>query len=137
MRSLFVEGIPKPQGSKSARVVRGRAVMYEANKQLHAWRDKVTTAARIEANQNGWPAWGDPVRVCMTFHIPRPATVSPMQRRYPSVKPDLDKLARAVNDAIVKAGLIIDDSQIVSLQVEKRYADGVSPGVLLTIEQFD
>jgi Holliday junction resolvase RusA-like endonuclease len=137
MRTVVIDGVPAPQGSKTARVVNGRAVMYEANKRLHAWRDRVTTICRLAINENKWPPLGGPVTVSMTFHVPRPASVSENQRRYPSVKPDLDKLARAVNDSAVRAGLIQDDSQIVELHVYKRYADnGVSPGVLLTIDKF-
>jgi Holliday junction resolvase RusA-like endonuclease len=137
MRAVSVEGIPIPQGSKNARVVNGRAVMYEANKRHYAWRDRVAAACRLAINENKWPPLGVPVKVEMTFHLPRPASVSENQRRYPSVKPDLDKLARSVNDAAVKAGLIIDDSQIVELHLYKRYADGgVSPGLMLTIHEI-
>jgi hypothetical protein len=45
-------------------------------------------------------------------------------------RPDADKLARAVLDAITESGTIRDDAQVVSLQVRKRYGQ---PGVRITL----
>lgn len=59
-----------------------------------------------------------PVKVQMVFHVRRPKTV---RRKLPSVKPDIDKLARAINDALT--GLVIkDDGQVCSLVAIKDYA---------------
>lgn len=41
----------------------------------------------------------------------------------PSVRPDLDKLCRAVLDALTDAGIWHDDSQVCSLSAIKVYAD--------------
>lgn len=43
----------------------------------------------------------------------RPPSVSRRKRPYPSVAPDLDKLMRAVGDALQKCGVVVDDAQIV------------------------
>lgn len=45
-------------------------------------------------------------------------------------RPDADKLARAVLDAITESGTIRDDAQVVSLRVRKRYGQ---PGVRITL----
>jgi Holliday junction resolvase RusA-like endonuclease len=48
--------------------------------------------------------------------------------------PDLDKLCRAVADAITDAGLWADDAQVVSLVAAKRYSS--PPGVHITITEL-
>ena len=58
-----------------------------------------------------------PLDVYLFFTFQRPKTVT---RDRMSVKPDIDKLARAVLDALT--GLVIkDDSRIVSLSARKEY----------------
>ena len=60
-----------------------------------------------------------PIKVKMFFGIPRPKTV---KRKYPSVKPDADNLAKGCADA-GNGTLWVDDYLIVTLHIEKRYAD--------------
>ena len=62
--------------------------------------------------------------------MPRGVTV---KREYPTVTPDIDKLERAVLDAMTIAGVWGDDSQVVSGTRGKRYADECAPGVRITI----
>jgi Holliday junction resolvase RusA-like endonuclease len=52
-----------------------------------------------------------------------------MVRRYPTTKPDLDKLARAVLDALTGV-YYLDDAQVVSLDLQKAYTHG-APGVYI------
>jgi len=53
-------------------------------------------------------------------------------------KLDLDKLARAVGDALVKARLLGDDGQIARIEAEKRWADPArGPGVRIEIETLN
>jgi crossover junction endodeoxyribonuclease RusA len=50
------------------------------------------------------------------------------------VKPDADKLQRAIGDSIEQSGLVRGDQQIVNWSVSKRWCVGTEvPGVLLTI----
>lgn len=109
-----VHGIAVPQGSKT--VYNGRAV--EANKKLRPWR-KVVTAAAVEALA-GRPGFDTAVTAIIDFYLPRPRTVL---RLRPTVKPDLDKLARAIADGLTDSGLIRDDALIVCLSAAKWYAD--------------
>ena len=55
---------------------------------------------------------------------------------YVQTTPDLDKLIRAVGDGIATdAGLLKDDSRIVSINAEKRYCVEPEPlGALILIE---
>ena len=72
-------------------------------------------ACTLVANENDVPILG-PVTVYMTFHMPRPKSVS---RRYPNSAPDLDKLVRGVGDSLQQSGLLANDGQIVSLKAHK------------------
>jgi Holliday junction resolvase RusA-like endonuclease len=122
----FVEGTPVPQGSKTAMVVNGRAVMFEANKKHKAWRDHVkATVGSLEIPST------QPVRVELQFWFERPKTV---KREHMSVKPDIDKLSRSVLDAIT-GGILKDDSQVVILNARKEYGD--KPGVLIRVMEID
>ncbi|QIS38649.1 RusA family crossover junction endodeoxyribonuclease [Clavibacter capsici] len=109
-----IPGTAIPQGSKT--VFNGRAV--EANKKLRPWR-KVVTAAAVEALA-GRPGFDTAVTAIIDFYLPRPRTVL---RIRPTVKPDLDKLARGIGDGLTDSGLIRDDALIVCLSAAKWYAD--------------
>nr|DAN37658.1 MAG TPA: Endodeoxyribonuclease RusA [Caudoviricetes sp.] len=53
----------------------------------------------------------------------------------PAVKPDLDKLTRAVFDALTDAGVWRDDSRVVDMRVTKRYEDAEAvPGVWVEVQ---
>lgn len=128
--TFFVPGIPVPQGSKTAFVVGKRAVLTDANKAaLKPWRAAVTRMA--EASWLDRPQITGPVRVEAVFVFARPASV---KRRFPSVKPDLDKLVRALFDGVTDAGLWKDDGQAVRLVTEKLY--GAAPGVHVTVTEM-
>jgi len=63
--------------------------------------------------------------------MPKPKTVdSPL----PSVAPDLDKLVRAVGDALAIAGVYADDSRIVRISARKVYAQGIEPGASISVK---
>ena len=75
-------------------------------------------ACTLVAKEHDVPILG-PVTVYMTFHMPRPKSVS---RRYPNSAPDLDKLIRGVGDSLQQSGLLANDGQIVSIKAHKIYA---------------
>lgn len=69
--------------------------------------------------------------------MPRPASVKPAKRYYPTVAPDLDKLLRALLDGIGQSGVIWgDDSQVVRLTAWKAYADWREPGAEAKIREM-
>jgi Holliday junction resolvase RusA-like endonuclease len=115
-----IAGQPVPQGSKTATVINGRAVMFDSNKKLKQWRATVTAATRAEMIQRrfiGFEA-GDPLVVSLSFYLDRPKTV---KRLFPTTKPDLDKLIRAVLDGMTDAKAWPDDSQVVYVLASKHY----------------
>lgn len=117
---IDVLGEAIPQGSKTP-VQRGRKiVLIEDNPRLKPWRHQVVTAALARIRLVGWRMVDGPVRVEVDFYLPRPPAAA--RRWRPHVKPDVDKLARAVLDALSIAGVVADDARVVSLRVEKWYA---------------
>lgn len=95
---------------------------------LKRWSDRISAEAR---EYDGEPMSGA-VEMRLTFYLPRPKTV---KRRYPTVKPDIDKLARAVQDAL--NGIVYrDDAQVVSLSVHKRYCGAQPSGVVVFAREF-
>jgi crossover junction endodeoxyribonuclease RusA len=116
--SFFVAGRPAPQGSK--RHV-GKGVMVESSKQVKPWRESIRWAALDQAH--GPLNTEGPVSVRLLFVMPRPAS-APKRSTPPAVKrPDIDKLVRAVLDALSSAGVWRDDSQVVELFATKRLAE--------------
>jgi crossover junction endodeoxyribonuclease RusA len=126
---LFVPGRPAPQGSKR-HVGGGRLV--ESSKAVGPWRTVVAWHAAQAFT--GAPLDG-PLRISLVFVMPRPAG-TPKKSTPPAIKrPDLDKLTRAVFDAL--SGVVWnDDSQAVELHAFKRLAQlDEQPGVNIRIGQ--
>lgn len=117
---FFVEGTPTPQGSMS--VFNGR-IVHQKPKELTAWRNAIGNACRgIMEPLSG------PVEVDITFMLSKPRTVT---RKQPHVRPDVDKLARAVLDGLTGTAFH-DDAQVVRLTARKIY--GGIPGAMIVIE---
>ena len=127
---LTVEGNPVPQGS-FRHVGNGRII--SANPKLNAWRD---TIAQQIATQTAHRLIEAPIRLQLVFTLPRPKSVPISRRATPTTKPDLDKLTRAVMDAISLeryCQVIKDDSLVTDLHAAKRYADHTPTGVTILI----
>jgi crossover junction endodeoxyribonuclease RusA len=136
MTSFFIPGVPAPQGSHRAFIVkdkrtgRARPVLAESAGERHkAWRSMVAyTTAEQAAPIDG------AVRVALTFYMPRPKS-APKSRRHPAVRPDLDKLVRSTLDGLRDGGAYRDDAQVVFLRADKVYAvSGGRPGCSVTLE---
>lgn len=122
--SLWVPGIPVPQGSMIARSFPGRGafVAPDNSAKLKRWRAAIRAAAAL-AFVDGVRWESEPVDVELEFVLARPATV---RRQLPSVRPDVDKLARAVLDGLTGVAFR-DDGQVVRLVATKSY--GAEQGV--------
>lgn len=140
---VFVPGRPAPQGSKNARPIykgrgkdrqfTGRVAQVESSAAVAPWRTDIRAAA-AKARSDQLAETG-PMLVTLMFVMPRP-TSTPKRRTPAAVKrPDLDKLIRAVLDAVGSAGCVwTDDSQVVDLHATKRIAElGETPGCRITI----
>ena len=125
MISFFVPGKPQAQGSK----VKGRwGNIREANPELGAWRERVALQAYAVADGFTFPV-GVPIALGLEFVLYRP-TSAPKSKTPPATKkPDIDKMERAVQDALTHV-LWPDDSQVTAVIKRKRVAElGESPGV--------
>lgn len=130
MISFFVEGIPAPQGSKTAKCINGRAVMWEASKGVKIWRDTVTAQAQIQMIADQLATITEPVELVLDFRLPKPKSV---KRDVPSVKPDLDKLIRSTCDALTKSKIYQDDALVIAVAASKSYSD--KPGCYISIQE--
>lgn len=134
MISFFVPGIPKPQGSKRAYVNRhtGKASLVEsAGQPLADWRGDVKRFA-VDAQADIPPLEG-PVEVSLGFYLNRPKSHPKTRETWPVSRPDVDKLARAVIDAMSSV-CFHDDSQIVHLTAFKEWAtDGTPAGCRVNV----
>ena len=108
----------------------------QANPKLAPWRRAVADAARRAARQS-YASNGGAVLVELEFHLKAPqrlfrltdVAVEPHLK-----KPDVDKLARAILDALTGV-LYADDSQVVSLTVGKAYSR--DPRVEVAVAMLD
>jgi Holliday junction resolvase RusA-like endonuclease len=131
--SLRVFGDPAPQGSK--RIVRGNRLIEAAGEKLKRWRRDIAAECARAKEEAPDVFFTDAVDVSVVFYLPRPKSVSEKKRPYPTVPPDLDKLCRGLLDGIGQSEVIWgDDSQVVRLVAEKRYADTeeIGASVLIT-----
>ena len=135
-----VLGVPVPQGSMRGFKVGGSVRITHSNAApLRSWRDSVASAARDESVAAGIRfARPEPVKVKVEFRLQRPKSQTKAQRSvaYVATKPDLDKLARGVLDALTAAQVFDDDSQVAVLEVSKVYAnDGLPLGALVVVSE--
>lgn len=121
--SFFVPGIPITQGSMKAFNGPHHAIVTHAKSgPLMSWRGCVATFAMKAKAAAGWVLDEDgPIGVDMTFWLPRPKSlprkvVHPVKQRA-----DLDKLVRAVNDALTGV-LWRNDAQIIVSRERKGFA---------------
>lgn len=133
---VHVPGAPIPQGSMNAYKRGTRIVMVHAKGQhLQRWRHQVHNTMLKESYLRNVPLPIDcPVSIKVSFVLPRPK-----RPRFflPAVKPDLDKLQRAIGDALSGGNppIIKDDSRIVKWAVSKVYeTEHVSPSATITLQ---
>jgi crossover junction endodeoxyribonuclease RusA len=113
--------------------------MCSDNPNLHDWRWEVAKLAVLAMNGQG--RHEGPVRVRLVFWLARPQHhlgvngVLPSAPPSPVKKPDLDKLIRAIFDALTIADVWRDDAQATEVSAIKRFADTLHrPGVRVEVE---
>lgn len=121
METYTILGTAIPQGSKS---VSKQGYLFDSNKNLRAWRKHCTETMQ---EQKQHETFTGPIHARIVIRLPKPKSV---KREHPSVKPDIDKLARAILDSATDAGIWKDDGQVVQLRVTKRYTEYASSVVM-------
>ena len=110
-----VPGTPVPQGSPKIGRRGPKAVLLLDSAKLAVWRERVTFEARSAARRSGLPKikgcyFDEPMVVHARFYF-----AAPKRQRWPGIhatKPDLDKLQRAIGDALEDAKIVSNDSRI-------------------------
>jgi len=132
---------PRPQGSKKYVGQRTTAagnkipLIIEASPGLPVWRKAVSDAVKQAMIDSGDSSkFEGAVKLEAVFYLTRKPSV---KREYPTVPPDLDKVLRSLMDGITAKGEGVwgDDSQVVRLEVSKKYATGEA-GVAVTISNY-
>lgn len=132
--SVWMHGIPATKGSKRILPVRTpagappRYVQVEANQRLGSWQQTLSDLMAKQAPRTPIYRRGCPVALFVRIFLPRPKShylksgkLREVAPDYPTVKPDLSKVMRAIEDA----GTSIwwdDDRQIVLEWMVKKYA---------------
>jgi len=127
--SFTVLGTAAPQGSK--RHV-GNGVMLESSDRVRPWRQDVRFAA-LEKRPPDWDMT-KPMRLLLEFRFSRPQSHFVTKKGVSHLKPnapaqpvsarlgDIDKLSRAVLDALTGVAYL-DDRQVIILEASKCYID--------------
>ncbi len=127
MIKFFVHGIPKPKA-------RARTVRNKHTGEIHSFTPDTTASweqsVLIQALEHkpDHPL-DEPLGMGLQFDLPRPKSLS-KKRQWPSVKPDLDNLVKAIQDAL-NGVYYVDDSRICEMVIRKRY--GPNPGVEISL----
>lgn len=137
--SFFTSGDPIPEGShKYVGYRNGKPTIVHDNLMLAGWRMRVSRDAKNAAQAAGWePQHNGPVTVEAHFYMPRPKR--PKFKGHAATKPDLDKLIRAIGDALADHnGVLAEDSRIVTWITTKEYSSSdQAPGVHITVTALD
>lgn len=143
-------GQPVPQGSNRAY---GSRIVASNGHLLKPWRQTLASAAIEQAALDQVAQFTGPVVVRAHFYFRRPqhhyrtgknagllrdsAPDFPVNRGYG----DLDKLQRAVGDALVDVSILRDDDQIAAWRSNKRWcspdAPMQQPGALIEVEDLN
>lgn len=137
--SFTVPSVPVAQPRQRHAIFAGHVRNYIPTKhKVTAFKATCKLAFRQE--YQGPPLAG-PLRVLLTFVMPRPARLvwkkRPMPRANHTSAPDIDNLVKSVFDALNELAFL-DDKQICDLRVTKCHAAGdEQPAVHVTITELD
>lgn len=118
-----VFGIAAPQGSMRAFMRKGGKfpVVTTDNAKMKPWRQEVTMTALAERERQDFELAPRPnaIRVQLAFFFEKPKSVRSWEKAK-TTRPDCDKLARCVLDAL-SGVLFEDDAQVVALSCSKAF----------------
>ena len=125
--TFTVYGQAQPAGSKTAgRSKSGKMFVRDSAKNSRPWKTEVAKTAAGAMNGDG--LLDGALELSVIFTVPRPKGhygvrgLRPSAPKHPTVRPDVTKLLRAVEDACT--GIVWrDDSQIVAQHAVKRYGE--------------
>lgn len=133
---IQAKGQPIPKGSMK-HIGNGRMVDQTKTK---PWMKAIRQAAMLEAALQGVGMIDVPVSVFIEFYFARPMAAK--NRLYPHKRSvgDIDKLSRAVLDALqptkTEPGVLADDALVVSLSAHKVYSETDYVGAYIAIKEL-
>lgn len=136
--TFTVYGAAQPKGSARAFMPKGARfpIVTADNPKSKPWQQLVAEGASRALAASGGEQYQGAVALTVTFWLPRPKSL-PKRVLAHLKKPDLDKLLRAVKDALTKV-VWQDDSQVVLVVATKRYVDlGHAPHADLEISALE
>lgn len=134
--SFSVQGTPIPKGSMR-HVGNGRMVDQTKTK---PWMKAIREAALLELAIKAKEQIEVPVDVFIEFYFVRPMAAK--NRLYPHKRSvgDIDKLSRAVLDALqptkTEPGVLADDSLVIGLNAHKMYSESGFAGAYIAIKEL-
>lgn len=134
-------GQPQPKGSTRmvGRTKNGVAILVNDCEGYAQWHANVKASGIECMNRNRMKPLDGPLLGRFVFTMRKPKNAPKKRRTWPDKKPDLDKLARAVCDALEDGGVLVNDSRIVEFSrlVKVFPAEDpealIQPGVVVTI----
>lgn len=150
---LYAAGLPATKGSARPFTIRRRDGRVGAGvahgtksqeKRLQVWENAVRTAAMMALGE--LDITRRPVSVLVVFRMPRPGghfgsgknadKLKASAPAFPAGTPDVDKILRSTLDGMTGM-LYADDSQVVHVDVWKRFADARNPiGASIVVEEL-
>lgn len=135
---FFAPGVPGAKGSKSFKGMGKRANgtafarLVESSKKVKPWEEAV---CRALFPRQPVEKFRGAVHLELEFLFARPPSHG---KQHPpawnKLTGDADKLARSTLDALTRAGVWDDDSQVIRLTASKRYCNaGEAPGCLIRV----
>lgn len=133
--AFVVYGMPSPQGSKSFGGFRnGKPVLLEQSKGVDPWRETVRRvgikAIREWCSRTGreWVAIDEPVMVSVAVTLPASKASETRGDVFSYSVPDLDKLQRAIGDALAPKPLRDDDGKGMTERARKQVRETMMAG---------
>lgn len=131
--NVFVPGDPKGQPRPRAFSSHGHARVYDPGT-AEGWKGEIARAVGLVASPYLGPCSVDLVFVFARpkHHYRKNGSVRETAPFWHASKPDIDNVVKAVLDALTQLGVWRDDSQVVTLRVQKRFAaPGLRSGCLI------
>ena len=114
------------------------------------WKEQIRDAAREQIKSAlVWVQWSGPLRVDLTFYLPRPKShfrsngeLKPTAPKWHTAKPDRDNCDKLVLDTLTNLGFWADDKQVCDGRIRKLYAPfpanpHAPTGCLIEIKECD
>ena len=133
---IIVFGSPVPQGSMRAFMPKGwnRPILTSDNPKLKGWRQEIAGAASDAMRKQKLSVFASQaIAVICEFYFDRPKSLK-KSVRHKITRPDADKCARSVLDALTGT-VYKDDAQVISLHVVKEFSDEPRAEIQVQVEE--